>query len=115
MKRIIWGECGHAWRAGMHTDTLKGPLDWLNPSYPVHIAEWTQEMIKKGAFHIDKSVNDQFLVTYHDPRNPAPAAMASSCSPVARPPSVGSCIAWTGAESAASRASGTTLSPGRKM
>jgi Fe-S oxidoreductase len=73
VKRVIWGECGHAWRAGMYTDTLNGPMDWLNPSYPVHIAEWTQEMIKKGAFHIDKSVNDQLLVTYHDPCNPARA------------------------------------------
>jgi Fe-S oxidoreductase len=73
VKRVIWGECGHAWRAGMYTDTLNGPLDWLNPSRPVHIAEWTEEMIKKGAFHIDKSVNDQFLVTYHDPCNPARA------------------------------------------
>jgi Fe-S oxidoreductase len=72
-KRIIWGECGHAWRAGMYTDTLNGPLDWINPSYPVHILEWTQEMIKKGTFHIDKSANDPFLVTYHDPCNPARA------------------------------------------
>jgi hypothetical protein len=51
VKRIIWGECGHAWRAGMYVDTLNGPLDWLNPSYPVHIAEWTQEMIKRAPPH----------------------------------------------------------------
>ena len=73
VKRIIWGECGHAWRAGMYTDTLNGPMDWLNPSYPVHICEWAQDMIKRGAFHIDKSVNDDLLVTYHDPCNPARA------------------------------------------
>jgi Fe-S oxidoreductase len=73
VKTVIWGECGHAWRAGMYTDTLNGPMDWLNPSYPLHIAEWTQDMIKRGAFHIDKSVNDELLVTYHDPCNPARA------------------------------------------
>jgi Fe-S oxidoreductase len=73
VKRIIWGECGHAWRAGMYTDTLNGPMDWLNPSYPVHICEWTTEMIKRGAFNIDKSVNDELLVTYHDPCNPSRA------------------------------------------
>jgi Fe-S oxidoreductase len=73
VKRIIWGECGHAWRAGLYTQTLNGDMDWLNPTYPVHILEWAQDMIKKGAFHIDKSVNDDFLVTYHDPCNPARA------------------------------------------
>jgi Fe-S oxidoreductase len=73
VKRIIWGECGHAWRAGLYTDTLSGPLDFLDPPFPVHICEYTAGMLKRGAFKLDKSANDDVLVTYHDPCNPARA------------------------------------------
>ena len=45
-------------------------------------------------------------------RSPTPAAVASSTSAVAIPPSVGSCIACTAASSHAISASGRTLSPG---
>jgi Fe-S oxidoreductase len=73
VKRIIWGECGHAWRAGLYTDTLSGPLGFLDPPYPVHICEYSADMIKRGAFKLDKSANDDVLVTYHDPCNPSRA------------------------------------------
>lgn len=73
VKRVIWGECGHAWRAGLYTDTLNGPLDFLDPPYPVHICEFTAELLPKKPFKIDKSANDDLLVTYHDPCNPARA------------------------------------------
>lgn len=73
VKRVIWGECGHAWRAGLYTDTLNGPLDFLDPPYPVHICEFTADMIRKGALKFDKSANDDLIVTYHDPCNPARA------------------------------------------
>jgi len=74
-KTIIWGECGHAWRAGILTPTLSGPMDMFDPPYPYHISQFIVDMMKKGAFegHIDKSANDQYLVTYHDPCNSARA------------------------------------------
>ena len=44
VKRIIFGECGHAWRvAYSFMNTLAGPFDFLDPDYPVpqHICEFT--------------------------------------------------------------------------
>jgi Fe-S oxidoreductase len=73
VKRIIWGECGHAWRAGILTDTLNGPLDFLEVPHPIHICQYTAAMLKRGAFKLDKSANDDVLVTYHDPCQPARA------------------------------------------
>ncbi len=75
VKTIIWGECGHAWRAGIFTPTLNGPMDMFDPPYPYHICQYVAEMLRKGAFvgKIDKSANDQYIVTYHDPCNPARA------------------------------------------
>ncbi|MBC8336716.1 MAG: (Fe-S)-binding protein [Anaerolineales bacterium] len=74
-KTIIWGECGHAWRAGILTPTLSGSMDDFDPPYPYHISQYIVDMFRKGAFegHIDKSANDEFLVTYHDPCNSARA------------------------------------------
>ena len=73
VKQVIWGECGHAWRGGILTDTLNGPLDFLEVPHPVHICQYTAAMLKRGAFKLDKSANDDVLVTYHDPCNPARA------------------------------------------
>jgi Fe-S oxidoreductase len=73
VKQIIWGECGHAWRAGIYTDTLNGPLDFLQVPYPVHICQYTAGMLERGALKLDKSANDNVLVTYHDPCNLARA------------------------------------------
>jgi Fe-S oxidoreductase len=73
VKQVIWGECGHAWRAGIFTDTLNGPLDFLEVPHPVHICQYTAAMLKRGALKLDKSANDDVLVTYHDPCNPARA------------------------------------------
>jgi Fe-S oxidoreductase len=42
VKRIVMGECGHAWRvAYSFLNTLAGPFDFLDPNYPVpqHILE----------------------------------------------------------------------------
>ena len=75
VKKIYWGECGHAWRAGLaFTTTLSGPMDFLEIPYPVHLCDLTWSLISKGAFKIDKSANDEFRVTYHDPCNVARAA-----------------------------------------
>ncbi len=75
VKTIMWGECGHAWRAGIFTPTLSGSMDEWDPPYPYHISQFVVHMMQKGAFNgrIDKSANDHYLVTYHDPCNPARA------------------------------------------
>ncbi len=75
VKTIIWGECGHAWRAGIFTPSLSGPMDEFDPPYPYHISQFTVDMLRRGALNgkIDKNANDQYLVTYHDPCNAARA------------------------------------------
>ena len=52
VKRIIFGECGHAWRAAYNfMNTLAGPFDFLDQRYPIpqHICEYTYDLIQKGA------------------------------------------------------------------
>lgn len=75
VKTIIWGECGHAWRAAILTPTLNGPMDMFDPPYPYHISQFIVDMLRQGALDgkIDKSANDELLVTYHDPCNAARA------------------------------------------
>ncbi len=77
VKRIIFGECGHAWRvAYSFLNTLAGPFDFLDPKYPVpqHILEFTWGEIQKGTLNIDKSLNDEMVVTFHDSCNVARAS-----------------------------------------
>lgn len=77
VKRIIFGECGHAWRvAYSFLNTLAGPFDFLDPDYPVpqHILEFTWGEIQKGTLNIDKSANDDMVVTFHDSCNVARAS-----------------------------------------
>ncbi len=74
VKRIIFGECGHAWRVGYSfLNTLAGPFDFLDSKYPVpqHILEFTNDLLERGKLNIDKSRNDEFVVTYHDSCNVA--------------------------------------------
>ncbi len=75
VKTIIWGECGHAWRGAVLTPTLSGPMDMFDPPYPYHISQFMVDMLRKGAFEgrLDKSANDEYTVTYHDPCNSARA------------------------------------------
>jgi Fe-S oxidoreductase len=76
VKRIIFGECGHAWRvAYAFLNTLAGPWDFLEPDYPVpqHILEFTLGEIEKGTLNIDKSLNDDMVLTFHDSCNVARA------------------------------------------
>lgn len=77
VKTIIWGECGHAWRGAILTPTLNGPMDAYTPPYPYHISQFIVDMLNKGALNgrIDKSANDEYLITYHDPCNTARAGM----------------------------------------
>lgn len=77
VKRIVVGECGHAWRvAYSFWNTLIGPFDFLDPSYPApqHICEVTYDLIQRGALKFDKSANDDKVVTYHDSCNVARAS-----------------------------------------
>ena len=74
VKRIIFGECGHAWRvAYSFLNTLAGPFDFLDQNYPIpqHILEFTLDEIESGRLKIDKSRNDAHIVTYHDSCNVA--------------------------------------------
>ncbi|MCR4378264.1 MAG: (Fe-S)-binding protein [Rhodospirillales bacterium] len=74
VKRIVFGECGHAWRvAYSFLNTLAGPWDFLDPKYPVpqHILEVTNGLIKSGGIKLDAQANDDKVLTFHDSCNVA--------------------------------------------
>jgi Fe-S oxidoreductase len=86
VKRIIVGECGHAWRvAYSFWNTLTGigyggndPFSielqqQLDPRYkqPMHICEYTWDLIQNGRLKFDKSLNDDRVITFHDSCNVA--------------------------------------------
>lgn len=76
VKRIIVGECGHAWRVAYgFWNTLAGPFDFLDPRYPApqHIIEFTHDLIRRGAIRLDRQANDHMKVTFHDSCNVARA------------------------------------------
>src|SRR5512146_48767 len=77
VKRIVVGECGHAWRVAYNFwNTLIGPFDFLDPRYPVpqHICEFTYDLIQRGVLTFDKSANDDRIITFHDSCNVARAS-----------------------------------------
>ncbi|EIC21193.1 sulfate reduction electron transfer complex DsrMKJOP subunit DsrK [Thiorhodovibrio frisius] len=77
VKRIVFGECGHAWRvAYSFLNTLAGPWDFLDQRYPIpqHICEFTYDLIQQGKLKFDKSQNDDKVLTYHDSCNVARAS-----------------------------------------
>ena len=72
VKRIVVGECGHAWRvAYSFWNTLIGPFDFLDPDYPVpqHICELTFDLIKDNCLKLNPAANDDKVVTFHDSCN----------------------------------------------
>ncbi|HFC93336.1 MAG TPA: (Fe-S)-binding protein [Leucothrix mucor] len=72
VKRIVFGECGHAWRvAYSFLNTLAGPWDFLDQNYPIpqHVLEITEPALAAGKLTIDKSANDDMVVTFHDSCN----------------------------------------------
>jgi len=74
VKRIVYGECGHAWRIGYSfLNTLAGPFDFLDASYPVpqHICEYTYDLIKQNKLRFNKAENDHMTLTFHDSCNVA--------------------------------------------
>ena len=81
VRRIVIGECGHAWRvAYSFWNTLIGPFDWLDSRYPVpqHICELTYDLIQQGAIKFDKEKNDDRIITFHDSCNVARASRMGS-------------------------------------
>jgi Fe-S oxidoreductase len=77
VKRIVVGECGHAWRVAYNFwNTLIGPFDFLDQRYPVpqHICEFTWDLIQRGALSFDKEANDGRIITFHDSCNVARAS-----------------------------------------
>jgi Fe-S oxidoreductase len=77
VKRIVFGECGHAWRVGYSfLNTLAGPFDFLDKNYPVpqHILEVTHGLIADGRLKLDPEANDEKRVTFHDSCNVARAS-----------------------------------------
>jgi Fe-S oxidoreductase len=89
VKRIIVGECGHAWRvAYSFWNTLVGigaggkdPFaielqNQLDPKVkqPMHICEYTHGLIQQGALKFDKEKNDDRIITFHDSCNVARAS-----------------------------------------
>jgi Fe-S oxidoreductase len=89
VKRIVVGECGHAWRvAYSFWNTLVGigaggkdPFAiqlqrQLDARYkqPMHICELTHDLIRRGALKFDKDKNDDRIVTFHDSCNVARAS-----------------------------------------
>jgi Fe-S oxidoreductase len=86
VKRIVVGECGHAWRvAYSFWNTLVGigaggkdPFaiqlqSQLDARYkqPTHICELTWNLIQQGVLSFDKEKNDDRIVTFHDSCNVA--------------------------------------------
>jgi Fe-S oxidoreductase len=77
VKRIVFGECGHAWRVAYNMlNDLAGPFDFLDARYPMpqHIVEVTHDLLQRGALRFDASVNDERRVTFHDSCNIARAS-----------------------------------------
>jgi [DsrC]-trisulfide reductase subunit K len=77
VKRIVVGECGHAWRVAYNFwNTLIGPLAFLDRRYPApqHICEVTYDLIERGAIALDPEANDERVVTFHDSCNVARAS-----------------------------------------
>lgn len=72
VKRIVIGECGHAWRvAYSFLNTLAGPFDFLDQNYPIpqHICEFTHDLLEADKLTMDKSKNDHMRLTFHDSCN----------------------------------------------
>jgi Fe-S oxidoreductase len=89
VKRIVVGECGHAWRvAYAFWNTLTGlgqngtdPFSLelqkqLDPQYkePSHICEFTWDLIQQGRLKFNKEANDSRIITFHDSCNVARAS-----------------------------------------
>ncbi len=97
VKRIIVGECGHAWRvaysfwntvagvgsgADANDEYAQKLQQQLDHSYPIpqHICEFTYDLIQQNKLRFDKSQNDWRTVTFHDSCNVARGSRMGSWS-----------------------------------
>lgn len=86
VKRIVVGECGHAWRvAYSFWNTLTGIGDGAEDKFalqlqkqldqryrqPTHICELTLDLIERRAITLDPDANDHLVITFHDSCNVA--------------------------------------------
>ncbi len=88
VKRIVVGECGHAWRvAYSFWNTLTGIGDGADPAdrfalmlqkqldhrykQPSHICEVTWDLIQRQAITLEPEANDHLVITFHDSCNVA--------------------------------------------
>lgn len=89
VKRIVVGECGHAWRvaysfwntlagigAGGNDPFARALQSQLDPRYrqPMHVCEVTWDLLQRGALTVDPEANDHRIVTFHDSCNVARGA-----------------------------------------
>ncbi|MFK7889366.1 MAG: sulfate reduction electron transfer complex DsrMKJOP subunit DsrK [Granulosicoccus sp.] len=77
VRRLVIGECGHAWRvAYSFMNDLVGGLDFLDHNHPrpEHICEITHQAWKEGRIILDPRRNAGKVVTYHDSCNVARGA-----------------------------------------
>ena len=86
VKRVVVGECGHAWRVAYsfwntltglgsggsdeYSLKLQNQLDSNYPQ-PQHMIEFTYDLIQRDKMSFDKSKNDHRVVTFHDSCNVA--------------------------------------------
>ncbi|MCX7945403.1 MAG: (Fe-S)-binding protein [Hydrogenophilus sp.] len=97
VKRVVVGECGHAWRvAYSFWNTLIGVGAGADPEdrygqmlqrqldhrykQPSHICEVTYDLLERGAIKVDPTANDRYVVTFHDSCNVARASRMGSSS-----------------------------------
>ncbi len=65
VKKVVFGECGHAWRAAKNiTENWNGPLNFEIE----HILQYTERLIRDGKIKLDKTRVKE-IVTLHDPCN----------------------------------------------
>ncbi len=78
VKEMVFGESGHGFRvARCHSEELNGPLmERYDLAAPRHICQFTAELLRKGKLTLDRSANEEYRVTLHEPCALARAAGA---------------------------------------
>ncbi len=65
VKYVVWGECGHGWRAATNYTRFRLAEKGLPLT---HILQFTDKAIQRGQLKLDRNKNDD-LFNYHDPCN----------------------------------------------
>ena len=74
VRRVVVGECGHAWRvASSYWPEVLSKIDLgSSPGFEVlHICELTYEWLSKGMLRLDPTVHQDKVITFHDSCNVA--------------------------------------------